>query len=246
MVVLVAVVVGALLLKVVHPIIVLVGFVGGVAYVNYRLKAVVKTEARGDAIAILGLRRETHDPFGLLGYPFALFGRGPDPRVEDLVWGTWRGIDVRRFDVSFEHPLDGPQGERPRFACAIAPLGGSVPHLVVEPVTFVMRLASEVPMPQVATRSERLERAFSVRCEDPAFAAELFDEHMVDWLDALGEDQGFEVSGSLALLYGPASPAADVVTVLEVLQGFIERVPAGLRQGASGSSDPPPSASVET
>jgi hypothetical protein len=237
--VVIAVIAGALLLKVLPPIVVLVGFVGGVAYVNHRLKTAVKRQARGDAIAILGLRREEQDPFGLLGYPFALFSRGPDPRIEDLVWGTWRGLEVRRFDVSFEHPVAGPRAERPRFACAIAPIGADLPHVVVEPVTFVTHLASEAPMPEVSLGSQRLDRAFVVRCADAVFAHELLDEGMVDWLDALGEDRGFEVTGSLAVLYGPASSAGDVVTVLETLQGFLEHIPAGVREGAGGSAGPP-------
>lgn len=238
--VLVAAVVAALLLKVLPPIVVLVAFVGGVAYVNRMLKANVKAEARGDAVAILGLKREAQDPFGLLGYPLSLFGRGPDPRVEDLVWGRWRGLEVRRFDVSFENALGGPQAERTRFACAIAPLGGNVPHLVAEPVTFVMRLASEAPVPQVATGFEQLDRAFVVRCEDPSFVPELIDERMALWLAGLGDDRGFEVTGSLAMHYGPAPAAGDLVTQLEVLQGFLEHVPEGLTTaGGAGSEDLP-------
>ena len=241
--VLVAVIVAALLLKLLPPIVVLVAFVGGFAYVNHALKTRAKTEARGDPVAVLGLRREAQDPFGLLGYPLALFSRGPDPRIEDLVWGTWRGLEVRRFDVSFEHPVAGPGAERPRFACALAPLGANAPHLVVEPLTFVMRLASEVPMPQVATGSERLDRALVVRCADRAFVGDLIDERMASWLADLGEDQGFEITGSLALLYGPVMTAGDIVTVLEILQGFLDRVPASVRTadgtGSAGmGSDP--------
>ena len=242
------VIAAALLLKVLPPIVVLVAFVGGFAYVNHALKTRAKTEARGDPVAVLGLRREAQDPFGLLGYPLALFSRGRDPRIEDLVWGTWRGLEVRRFDVSFEHPLAGPEAERPRFACALTPLEASVPHLVVEPLTFVMRLASEVPMPQVATGSERLDRAFVARCEDPEFVGELIDEPMASWLADIGEDRGFEVTGTLALLYGPASAAGDVVTVLEFLQGFLERVPASVRSadgaGSAGMGTDPPAEGV--
>ena len=246
--VLVAVIVAALLLKVLPPIFVLVAFVGGVAYVNHVLRASAKTEGRGDVVAVLGLRREAQDPFGLLGYPLALFARGNDPKIEDLVWGTWRGLEVRRFDVSFEHPVAGQAADRPRFACALAPLGANAPHLVVEPLLFVMRLASEVPMPQMPSGWERLDRTFVMRCEDPAFAGRLIDEPMANWLVDLGEDTGFEVKGSLALLYGPASSAGDLVTVLETLQGFLDRVPPGLLptqgDGSAGLGASTPDTSV--
>src|SRR3990170_1976665 len=227
---------------------VLVAVIGGVAYVNHVLRASAKTEGRGDVVAVLGLRREAQDPFGLRGYPLALFARGNDPKIEDLVWGTWRGLEVRRFDVSFEHPVAGQEADRPRFACALAPLGASVPHLVVEPLTFVMRLASEVPMPQMPSGWERLDRAFVMRCEDPAFAGRLIDEPMANWLVDLGEDTGFEVTGSLALLYGPAAPPGELVTVLGTLQGFLDRVPPGLLptqgDGSAGLGASTPDTSV--
>jgi hypothetical protein len=62
---------------------------------------------------------------------------------------------------------------------------------------------------------------------------------MAGWLAGLGDDRGYEVIGSLALSYGPASAAGDMVTVLESLQGFLDRVPAGVRTAAgAGPVDP--------
>jgi len=232
--VLVAAIVAALLLKVLPPVVVLVAFIGGVAWVNHVLKTRAKAEAKGDEAAILGLKRERQDPFGLLGYPLALFARGGDPAIEDLVWGTWRGLEVKRFDVSFEPIVAAPGAERSRFACALAPLGAKAPHLIVEPWTFVTRLASEVPMPQIVTGSERFDEALHVRCGDEAFVRALLDDAMARWLVDLGEEWGFEVTGPFAMVYGPAT--GDVVPVLEVLQGFVERVPDGVRTlGAVGT-----------
>lgn len=233
--VLVAAIAAALLLKVLPPIVVLVAFIGGVAAVNHVLKGRVVAEARGDEVAALGLRREEQDPFGLLGYPFALFARGREPEIEDLVWGTWRGLEVRRVVVSFEPIVAGVNPERPRFVCALALLPADLPHLVVEPLAFVTRLAAEVPMPVVPTGLHRLDEAFLVRCADAAFVGRFIDEPMATWIVALGEDLGFEVVGSLALLYGPASAAVDLVTTLETLQALLEHVPAVLPGAGQGS-----------
>src|SRR3972149_5834445 len=97
----------------------------------------------------------------------------------------------------------GPAAARPRSAGALAPLGANAPPLVVEPLLFVMRLASEVPMPQMPSGWERLDRTFVMRCEDPAFAGRLIDEPMGNWLGGLGGGTGVEGTSTCAHVWGP-------------------------------------------
>lgn len=235
--VVVAAIVAALLLKLLPAAVVLLLFVGGVSAVNLALRGRAKAEARRDEAALVGLRRESSDPFGLLGYPFALFGRGVEPAIGDVAWGTWRGLDVRCFELTFDPPLPVAGAERSRFTCALAPLPSELPHLVLEPVTFVTRLAFEPPLPTVPTGWAEVDLAFLTRCEDRAFVERLVDDDLAGWLVALGEDRGFEVRGGLAMVYGPATSAQGVVATLEVLQGFLKHVSAG-SSGGSGSSAP--------
>ena len=83
----------ALLLKVLPPFIVLVFFVGGIAAVNLTLQRRVKNERGACRSETLGLKRGKGDPFGLLGYPFALFSRCEQAAIEDVRWGAWRGFE---------------------------------------------------------------------------------------------------------------------------------------------------------
>lgn len=104
--------VGALLLKVLPPIIVLAGFVVGSFVVTRTLKTRMRHEAVVGEATTLGLRFEASDPFGLLGYPLSLFGRGVDGRIEAVRWGTWRGVEVKAFEFTFSPPV--PAIERSR------------------------------------------------------------------------------------------------------------------------------------
>jgi len=222
----VAVVLAAAFLKVLPPFVVLVLFVGGVAYVNWRLKSDAKREA-SNPVAILGLEHASDDRFGLLGYPFALLGRGSDPSVADVSWGPWQGIDVKAFELRYTPT--GAVPERPEvrvFTCAVAPVDTTCPRFVLEPRSFLGVDASRGPLPEVDVADEVLARRVEVRCEDAAFATDLLDDRMVEWLLELEAEWGFELSGRLSLAYAPSDRAHDVMGALQSLKGFLDRVPS--------------------
>jgi hypothetical protein len=223
--VLVAAVGGALLLRVVPPLLVLALFIGGVAYINYRFRRAVRQAPRTGA-ELLGLKRETEDPFGILGYPIALFARGSDPAVDELVWGTWNGLDVRVFAVSLVAPtLPGHPPQRASFACALTRLEADLPALVIEPSTFVTRIERAPTTPAVEIDDPRFVAAFHVWSEDPAFARTLLVQDLGDWLGSLDARWGVEVRGRIAMVYGPRPDRPDVVSILEVLKELVDQVP---------------------
>ncbi len=63
----------ALILKAFPPLLVLALLVGGVTYANYHFKVKRRREASMSGAQLLGLQHAADDPFGLLGYPLALF-----------------------------------------------------------------------------------------------------------------------------------------------------------------------------
>jgi hypothetical protein len=214
----------ALFLRVLPPIIVLVFFVGGIAAVNLTLRRRVKNERGAYRSETLGLKRGKSDPFGLLGYPFALFSRCEQAAIEDVRWGAWRGLDVKRFDLSCSTPSGD---ERTRFACAIGPAGPSIVPLVVE-AEAMAALLSEPAMGKVDIGSPGYGRPSVVRCDDPAFARAIVGPPMLRWLGGLEEPWGFEMHGSLAVVYGP--PSSGVEDTLERLQAFVELAQSVLSQ----------------
>ena len=221
----------AMVLKLLPPVIVLVAFVGGVVAINLRLKRRVKRERATLRSQADGLRLERGDPFGLLAFPFALFGRCGRPEVDNVRSGTWHALDVKRFDVSSES-WDGREGAR--FACAIAPARSTVLPLVVESARF----AGVLTAPELETvRVEGLDpERWVLRCADAALAGALVGPSTVAWLSELEDPWGFEMSGSLALAYGPAS--AGLEEPLERLEAFARLIEETGRRGAGPATVP--------
>jgi len=203
----------ALFLKLLPPLLVLVAFVGGITAMNLRLKGRVKREKATFKSEVVGLRLEGRDPFGLTAYPFALFLRCERAEVDNVRWGAWHGLEVKRFDLSF---ASNAGEERPRLACAIASAAYAVVPFAVEST----RLGGLLAEPKTATvEAEGLDPdRWVVRCDDPAMGAALLGPSMISWLSELEEPWGFEVNGSLALAYGP--PSAGVEEPLERLEAF--------------------------
>jgi hypothetical protein len=228
----------ALFLKVLPPLIVLVFFIGGIAAVNLRLRGKVKDERKGFASEALGLKVEREDPFGLTGYPFTLFSRCEASSIEDVRWGTWRGLEVKRFDLACATRA----GEQVRFGCAIGPIAPAAVPLVIEAAVWGT-LLGDPPFDAVAVGAADGERGYAVRCADPGFARTLVGPEMIRWVGDLDEPWGFEIHGSLLLVYGP--PSVGVEEPLERLHAFVNLAGAALTPAGTEAVPPRPDASSE-
>jgi hypothetical protein len=220
---LVAIVVAALFLKVLPPLVVLALFVGGVVYVNHVLTVAPK-RGRGPGTAeALGFRVVPAERVGLSGFPFALLHR-PGATTLDVMVGTWRGTEVRIFDVETVSaaPVEGLDGTR-RFSAAIALVPNEVPHIVVEPQWFLTPVDERPDLP-VVDAPAALADAFEVRSADPACAVGFLDEPVTEWLLSREERTAFEVCGRAALIYEPWAPAKERDLLLETVRGFLEAV----------------------
>lgn len=217
----------ALLLKVTPPLAVFIALAGMAAVVVVRLRARVRREGTISKASVLGLRAVDGDPFGLPGLGFALFDRGVDVGVENVLSGIWRGLDVKQFTVT--SAFEGKGDARTRFACAIAATGLICPPLVAEPETFVTQMGGAAPLARVTFDPQRFGRRFSVWCDDEAFARALMDDRMMAWLPELGDDWGFEMFGTSAMVYGMQLHRPDALSVLQILGDLLARVPDPVR-----------------
>jgi hypothetical protein len=232
----IAVIVLAILLKVAHPFLVLLVFIAVIAVVYLQARRSSRPEQR-TGTELLGLRRETGDPFGILAYPVSLFARAAEPQVEDLVWGSWRGLDVHVFALSFSAPsLAELPAERASFSCAMARTDGSVPAVVAEPQIFLTRLSRPPALEPIASDEADPTEDLSVWAEDETAARALVDGSMREWLRSLDLRWGFEARGQIAVLYGPRPAEPDLVGTLETLRDLLERLPRA--QGAAGPQPP--------
>jgi hypothetical protein len=225
----VALVVAAFFLRLLPPIVVLVLFVAGAAYANTRLKRLAKEEVGKTGAEVLGLRRETGDPFGLLAFPLALFSRTTDPGVDELVWGQWRGLDVTVFGLGFDAPSLPGSTRRTALACALARMDATFPSVIAEPQAMMTSFERAPAAEAVELEDRAFDVEWNVWSDDPSFARELLDAPMRDWLRSLGDAWGIEVNGQMAVVYGPRPPRPDMFGVLESLKGLLEHVRSELR-----------------
>jgi len=193
---------------------------------RYRAGRRVEKE-RAEANA-LGLERSPDDRFGLGGLPFQLLARGGgEASVENVMWGTWRALDVKLFDFRCRSAEDAP-GEARRFVCAVIPIEADCPPVVIEPKTFFTPAADLGPLDPLDPAPEGFEGVYDVRTTDRAFADALLQDDLRRWIIETEEDVGFEVSGRIMLCYAPYR-RRDAFALLEVATGFGQRIPAEVR-----------------
>jgi hypothetical protein len=232
-----AIVLAAVVLKLLPPIVVLVVVFGAFWYAADRFRKAHRA-GRASGAELLGLRRETGDPFGSLALPVELFSRVTDPSVDDLVWGTWRGLDVRVFGLSFDGPPPSNRpAERERFGVALTNLAEDVHATVIEPQLFVTRLVRPPALERVETGDPPFDEAWSLWSADAEAARSFADDDVRSWVRSLGDGWGVEANGRVALVYGPSPERPDVVGVLEILLAFVAQV-TGVPPGASRSGVP--------
>jgi hypothetical protein len=230
----VAAIVAALLLKLAPPVVVLAVFVA-VAALMWAWARRSRSSLRADDAGVLGLRREAGDRFGVLGSPLALFARATAPAIDEVLWGRWRSLDVRAFELSLDRPSAvEPEPGRASFACAMTTLQADLPGLVVEPQTFQMQLGAPAPGEAIEVGVPSFDQATTVWSDDRDFALRVLDGPTRSWLLSLEERWGVEVRGRLALVYGPRPERPDVMGLLETLRDLLQRLPGDL-----GAARPP-------
>jgi hypothetical protein len=174
----------------------------------------------------LGLRYAAKDPFAVLDHPFALFRRTRRRYggVDNVLWGMWRGLEVRVFDYEYSINDDDVR----YLSCAVAAFGGGWPSLVIQPETLVTTIADHVAMPDIDFELEGFNRMFEVRCSDRRFAGALVDARMMEWLMNRAPLPGFEINGSWILAYRDQVQPWHLDEVLELLDGFVSKIPTVL------------------
>jgi hypothetical protein len=219
-----------LVLRALPGIVVLAVFIAGTAYASTWLKRQARQDVGKTGAEMLGLRRESGDPFGLLAFPLALFARTSNQEIAELVWGPWQGLEVTVFGLSFDAPsLPSSPGSRAAFACALTKIDSSFPSLVAEPQALMTSFERAPTSEAVQLDDPVFDHEWNVWSDDASFAGAVLDEPMRGWLRSLGDSWGMEVGGSMAVVYGPRPSSPDVFGVLEALKGLVEHIPSEVR-----------------
>jgi hypothetical protein len=202
--------------------------VGLVAYLSYLSTKKRRLGFRTMATQ-LGLDYSLHDPFGVLGWPFALFRKGDGQGVENVLSGVWQGLEVSAFDFWYFEESTDSNGHRSRsyyrFDCAVVPIDAACPRLAIDHETFLTRLAGAMSFHDIEFEDEAFNRAFNVHADDRKFANDVVDARMMSWLQTNASDFAFEIVGNRVLVAGPKIQPTEIVQVIGTAKAFVDHVP---------------------
>lgn len=210
------------------PVLFVVLAVGG-AVLNWWLK-----QKRRKEIAFfghqLGLAYSQHDPgVGMGGHPFELFHKGDGRGYENFLTGTWQGVELAACDYWYYEETRDSNGRRHRtyyrFSCLTVPVDAACPALRIHPEGLFSRLADRLGFSDIRFELEEFNRAFEVESDDRRFASAFVDQRMMQQLLRAGNDWGYEVAGSRALVYHDRLAPAELVHLLGTAKGFADHIP---------------------
>jgi hypothetical protein len=206
---------------------VIAAIVGGIVWGYYAKKR--RVESFQTFATQLGLSYSAEDPFGLLGWPFALFQRGDGRGVENVLSGAWQGIDLTAFDFWYYEESTDSEGHTSRsyhrYDCAITTIDAACSHLAIGHETLLTRIAGALSLKDLQFESDAFNRAFTVASKDERFAYAFVDARMMQWLLEHAEGYTFEVLGDRLLVAGPKVQPVAFLPLLGTLKTFRDQVP---------------------
>jgi hypothetical protein len=178
----------------------------------------------------LGLRYDIKDPFDTVDLPFALFGKGDERGVENVLSGETAGMLVRLFDSYYTETSTDSDGHMSSstypFSCAMAEIDADCPHLVVEQESLLSRFSHHLGFHDIELESEEFNKRYLVASDDKKFAYAMLDARMMAWLIDEGGVCQYEVVGPLVLCFCKRVKPPEYENLLEVLRRFHSQVPA--------------------
>jgi hypothetical protein len=155
----------------------------GPAYLRRARRELTRSERIAEIAAELGLTFSAGDPAfpgaTSLHFPFELFSRGDRQVCENVIAGELDGMGVRAFDLLY---FSETAPEPVRWSCAIAEIGGDVPHLVIEPASPGPELPASHDGERVLLEWGDFNARFRVFTRERGFAAALLDVQVMAWL----------------------------------------------------------------
>ena len=115
----------------------------------------------------LGLSYSARDTRGCIGLPFALLQRGDGRGTENVLWGTWQGIELLEFDFWYYTESTDSEGKSSksysRFSCAVTEIDAALSPMTIVRETLLTRLADAVGLGDIAFETQEFNDAFNLK-----------------------------------------------------------------------------------
>ncbi len=201
---------------------------GAVAYFAYLAKK-KRRLAFASMAKQLGFQYAITDPFNTLAEPFALFGKGEGRGVENVIWGTWNGMETRVFDYWYYEESTDSKGNRSRtyyrFDCALAPIAVMCSHLTIDHENFFTRMADHLSFRDIEFENEEFNKKYNIKCQDKKFANDFVDARMIDFLMLHGQGYSFEVATDRMLVACKKIDPVAIIPLMGTMKAFVDQVP---------------------
>ncbi len=170
------------------------------------------------------------DLLGLIDHTFDLFNVADSARSENVVWGTWKGVEIKAgelwFDSGNRGPMQAAMGIAQHFSFAFVDVPAWLPHMKIErdPLRGV---ADDLGLDRIRLESDAVNRAYRVTCRDREFAYAFLDTRMMLWLLDVARHHPveFEVNGRKLLVSMPLVRPGELPVLFGLAKGFRDRVP---------------------
>jgi hypothetical protein len=213
---------GAALFFVAFAAIVVAAIWYGVTRKRKRRRAIEQTAAN------LGLQYSTKDPYNVLSLPFTLLSEGDGRGCENVVSGSYKGIDVKEFDYWYYTESSNGRGGSSRsyhyFSCAATEIPVNCARVSISRESWLTRLGDHLGLKDIQFESEQFNRDYRVMSKDTKFATDLVDARMMQWLE-VGTGWSFEVHGPNLLATSKRLEADTIFELLDVLRAFRDHIP---------------------
>ncbi|MFN2545330.1 MAG: hypothetical protein ABR600_12300 [Actinomycetota bacterium] len=187
-----------------------------------------RAEDMAKAARQLGFQHSPRGRFGLLKLPFPLLSMGDNRWCQNVLWGDWKGMDVKEFDYKYVVRTRDEKGNVRKtyykFSCAVTRIDATGPHVSIDREGIFTRVADHVGLQDISFESEDFNRAFNVT-GDRKFATDVVDGRMMQWLLETPKDFAVELSGRHVLCHSKQRDSDDIPPLLDMLKGFIDHIP---------------------
>jgi hypothetical protein len=214
------------------------GAVFGPLYLALVHRELARSDEMHKVAGALGLAFSRTDPMypssTAFRFPFELFSRGYEQTCENVMTGVSGGVDLIAFDFLYWQRVDSDgalqtnvESEPIRYSCALVPLSGSRPHVVVEPASASRTVRADGE--PVSLEWGDFNARYRVISPDRGFAAALLDLELMAWLvdESPRLPLTWEVQRNQLLCRAPSLSPADVAVLVRAVPEFARRISPG-------------------
>jgi hypothetical protein len=189
-----------------------------------------RKRALPQAAAMLGLAPSTIGSGDLPHLPFDLMSKGLGRTSENVMAGYVGGpvwvFDYTYYTEGYNANTNSTSRQDHYFTCAVAELpAANIPPTRISREGFFSKIARGIGIEDVELGSKEFDRKFKVKSSNPAFAKELLDPGVQQWLMSQREEMNFEVEDRLLLGYTGHRDLDELRPLLDALVALRDQLP---------------------